>query len=254
MWERKELKAKGKAAFKANYWKCVLVAFILVALVGGGVASSQVGSEPADGVPQEATAFLEEFNAAPEEAQRAIAQSLLAMLAGFTAVGAVISCVINLLVINPLAVGGSRFFLANSAEPAGLGELGYGFKKGYGRVVAGMFLTSLFTFLWSLLLLVPGIIKAYSYRMVPYILADDPSIGGKDAITRSREMMNGQKWNTFVLDLSFLGWWLLACVTLGFAGVFWVSPYIEATNAELYKALKGEPETVEELEAPEAAE
>ena len=250
MWERKELKAKAKAAFKANYWKCVLVAFILMALVGGGVASSSVGG----GDAADASAFSQALADAPEEAQQAIALSLLTVLAGFTVVGSLIGCALMLLVINPLAVGGARFFLANSNAPAGVGELGYGFKKGYGRVVGGMFLMGLFRFLWSLLLVVPGIIKAYSYRMVPYILADDPSIGAKDAITRSREMMDGNKWKAFVLDLSFLGWWLLACVTLGFAGVFWVSPYIEATEAELYKALKGEPETVGELEAPETAE
>lgn len=246
MWTRQELKAKAKAAFKANYWKCVLVAFILIALTSGSAASSRTGGgDPANSVPQESAAFLEEFSAAPEEAQRAIAQSLLAVLAGATAIGAALGCALKLLVVNPLKVGGDRFFLANSAAPAGVGELLHGFKNGYGRVVVGMLLRDLFLGLWSLLLIVPGIIKAYSYRMVPYILADDPDISGKDAITRSREMMDGHKWNTFVLDLSFLGWWLLTGVTLGIAGLFWVGPYVEATNAELYKALKGAPAEAE---------
>ena len=76
--------------------------------------------------------------------------------------------------------------------------------------------------------------------MVPYILADDPTIGGKDAITLSRQMMNGHKWNTFVLDLSFIGWELLSVLTAGLLGLFYVKPYEAATGAELYQVLKNQ--------------
>ena len=64
----------------------------------------------------------------------------------------------------------------------------------------------LYTFLWSLLLLIPGIVKAYEYRMVPYLLADYPELSTEEAFRISREMMNGEKMNTFILDLSFIGW------------------------------------------------
>ena len=228
MWDRKELKANGKAAFKANYWKCVLVALILTALVGGGVAAS--GNRVNDTTEADGTALVEELQNAPKEVIGVIA----AMLVGVF----MVSCVVKLLVFNPLQVGCKRFFLANSDAPAELGELGYGFKNGYGSVVGAMFLRDLFIGLWGLLFVVPGIIKAYSYRMVPYILAENPGIGATEAITRSRQMMDGHKWNTFVLDLSFLGWYFLAALTLGLVNVFWTEPYSEATNAELYKAIR----------------
>ena len=103
-----------------------------------------------------------------------------------------------------------------------------------------MFLQNLFLGLWTLLFIIPGIVKAYSYRMVPYILADNPEMSSTDIITKSREMMNGHKWDAFVLDLSFLGWLILTALTGGILGIFYVYPYIFETNAELYLALKND--------------
>ena len=80
----------------------------------------------------------------------------------------------------------------------------------------------------------PGIVKSYEYRMVPYILAENPGMNRSEAFAISKQMMNGQKWDVFVLDLSFIGWHLLSGITLGIVGIFWVNPYVQATNAELY--------------------
>jgi len=103
-----------------------------------------------------------------------------------------------------------------------------------------MLLYSLFVFLWSLLLIFPGIIKSYSYRMVPYILRDNPDLSATEVITRSREMMDGHKGNAFLLDLSFIGWVLLGVITCGLVMVLWTRPYMENTNAALYLRLKEE--------------
>ena len=100
-----------------------------------------------------------------------------------------------------------------------------------------MFLKNLFIALWTLLFIVPGIIKMYSYRLVPYILKEHPELTGTQAITLSRKMMNGHKADAFVLDLSFLGWILLSALTCGILHIFYVGPYIQATDAELYKAV-----------------
>ena len=83
----------------------------------------------------------------------------------------------------------------------------------------------------------PGIVKSYSYRMVPFLLADHPELSGTETITLSRQMMNGHKWNAFVLDLSFLGWHILSILTLGLLGIFFVNPYQLSTDAELYRVL-----------------
>ena len=81
-------------------------------------------------------------------------------------------------------------------------------------------------------------IKAYSYRLVPFILADDPDMKPNDAILLSRQLMNGNKWKAFVLDLSFILWNILNVFTFGILGVLWVYPYIHSTNAELYLVLR----------------
>ena len=210
MWNRQELKAKGKAAFKANRWKCVLVAFIF-SLVSGGVYSR--------------------FNVSDENTGAIICLSLIA-------------CLLGIFLFNPIRFGCQHFFKKNSAAPAEPGEMGYGFKSNYGNIVLTLFLQALFTVLWSLLFIIPGIVKAYSYRLVPYILSDNPDMQPTEAITKSREMMNGNKWNAFVLDLSFLGWAMLGIITLGIVYVLYTQPYICATDAEIYNKLKGDSEEI----------
>jgi uncharacterized membrane protein len=101
------------------------------------------------------------------------------------------------------------------------------------------FLVGLFTFLWSLLLIVPGIIKACAYSQAMYILAENPGISPMEAINRSKEMMQGHKMEYFLLVLSFFGWALLAPFTLGILCI-WLLPYMQATMANYYRSLKGE--------------
>lgn len=275
MWDRKELKQKGKAAFLANYWKTVLVAFLMTALVLGATAyggssargrldtasessetvdTSLTNDQSIETVEDAIAAIGEATNATPEqidelnqlvdavrndsETQEALL-AILAIIGGVLLLIVLIASLLRLLVFNPLEVGCESFFLRNAEAPAALDELGRGFHP-YWRSVGTLFLRGLFLFLWSLLLIVPGVIKSYSYRMVPYILADDPEIGGMEAITLSRRMMDGQKWKAFVLDLSFLGWLLLSALTLGLLGLFFVNPYRFCTNAELYRTLKAQ--------------
>ena len=92
----------------------------------------------------------------------------------------------------------------------------------------------LFISLWSLLLIIPGIIKSYEYLMVPYILAENPQMDRKEIFEISRRMMDGEKMNAFLLDLSFLGWIFLTVLTCGVAGILYVQPYMMATRTELY--------------------
>ena len=304
MWKRKEVKKRAKASLKANYWRCLLVAIILLAITGtgsglaggmaGGVAGGGVAagsyvpyvtftgpSGPAEADPAEALdpaaagapfelpktgnadvdAALGELSEDPafSAAMNQLASDpdtaglmeqlsrldwndilvIMAVVGGILLVVFVIAFLIQLLLINPLVVGCRYFYAHNSVEKAPLGDLAEGFECGYGHVVGGMFLKDLFLFFWTLLFIIPGIIKSYSYRMVPYILADQPELSATAAITRSRQMMKGNKWRTFVLDLSFILWWLLSFLTLGLVGLFFVHPYYQATNGALYQALKG---------------
>ena len=99
------------------------------------------------------------------------------------------------------------------------------------------FLVGLFTFLWSLLFIIPGIIKSYSYSMSLYVLAENKGKPALECINESKSMTEGHKFDLFVLGLSFLGWALLCVITLGIAAI-WVTPYMAATYANAYNLLK----------------
>ena len=116
--------------------------------------------------------------------------------------------------------------------------MGFVYKKCYGNIVKTMFFKNLYIFLWSLLFVIPGFVKSYEYRMIPYLLAEYPDMAPDEAFRISREMMTGNKWETFVLDLSFFGWNILSAITLGLTGIFYSEPYQMLTNSALYLTLK----------------
>lgn len=104
-------------------------------------------------------------------------------------------------------------------------------------------LITIITLLWSLLLIIPGIVAGYSYSMSYYILLDNPGMSPSDVIRRSKEMMNGHRMDLFILHLTFIGWGLLAILTLGI-GILWLAPYVAASNTAFYLDLKaGEQQT-----------
>lgn len=162
----------------------------------------------------------------------AIAIGILIVLVIF-----VLMLLVDVFIINPFEVGCRRFFIRNLNEPAQIGNIGYGFDNNYRNVAKTMFFRDLFTVLWSLLFIIPGIVKAYEYMMIPYLLADNPQMTKEQAFAESKRMMQGQKWKAFVLDLSFIGWYILSGLTLGILAIFYVSPYVNATHAALYEAL-----------------
>lgn len=147
----------------------------------------------------------------------------------------VLILLVDVFIINPFEVGCRRFFIRNLNEPAQIGNIGYGFDNNYRNVAKTMFFRDLFTVLWSLLFVIPGIVKAYEYMMIPYLLADNPQMTKEQAFAESKRMMQGQKWKAFVLDLSFIGWYILSGLTLGILAIFYVSPYVNATHAALYE-------------------
>ena len=221
MWTRSELKARGKAAFKANYWRCVLIALLLTICIGGislSIGTSYTSSSTDIVNTQAVTVAIN-------------------TVAGIGATLGLIMSLVKILVLNPLEVGSRNFFRKNLYEPASEKEVGTGFHS-WARNAGTLLLRDIFLALWSCLFIIPGLIKFYSYRMVPYILADDPDCGAREAIRRSCEMMKGHKWNTFVLDLSFLGWWILTAFTFGILGLFYVAPYQYSTDAALYESIR----------------
>lgn len=226
-----QLKANGKQLFYKNYWECIAVSLImgLFAVIpnyNGMRVNLEVYGDK-----------LNEFNdiymSSPE-----IRKGFTAALAISTVLGLflmVIGALLKVFLGNVFLVGGNRFFIENRTKKAGVKTVLAPFRSGhYGNVVLTMFLMNLYIALWTMLFIIPGIIKTYEYFMVPYILAENPEMDRRDVFAISKRMMDGEKWNTFVLNLSFLGWALLDLFTCGILGLFFVTPYIHATCAELY--------------------
>lgn len=246
MWTRGDLKNKAKDFLRGNYWKSFLVA-IVIALTGGndnpfmGSGSNSRaagGQEPGIrvnvgdaifGGSSSISNWWLEWVGVPRMVFFSIgtALTLLLLVVGF-----------RIFIGAPLNVGGKTYFLNGVEGEANPVHLAWVFKSSaYLKVVKTMFMRGLYTFLWTLLLIIPGIVKSYAYRMVPYILAEEPHLDADTAIRKSMDMTRGEKMNMFVLDLSFIGWYILGALMLGI-GIFFVHPYYEATYAQLYDTLK----------------
>lgn len=150
---------------------------------------------------------------------------------------------VEVFLLNPITIGLCNAFLAYDRDQTNDNIIESMFKrafdKNYLHKVLGYFLLVLFVELWSLLLVIPGIIKAYAYAMTPFILEEHPEMSAYDAIKYSEKMMMGHKWDLFILGLSFIGWGILACLTFGI-GFLWLTPYMELAYCEFYEDLKAE--------------
>lgn len=220
MWNRAELKMRGNIAFKKNYVSAVVVALLM------GIFGTVSGESSARRVSENSDIYSGNlFNVG----------MITGLLAGIETVVILIVLVAKVFVGNLLKMGGYRFFILNQTAQPGIGTLLDGFRSGhYVNIVLTMFLRDLFTTLWSLLLVVPGIVKHYEYLMVPYIIAENPAMDYKEAFQISKQMMDGEKMEAFIMDLSFLGWYLLSAVTCGLLAIFYVNPYVQASFAEMY--------------------
>ena len=147
-----------------------------------------------------------------------------------------VSWIATLLVSLPLAYGFTVMLLnVVRGSDVQLDTMGEGFKD-YGRILGTMLLSSVYQFLWALLLIVPGIIKGYSYALTPYLLKDHPELKFNAAIEESMRLMSGNKMRLFLLDLSFIGWFLLGIITFGIA-FLWITPYWNTARAAFYEDL-----------------
>lgn len=148
-----------------------------------------------------------------------------------------ISSIVSLAVAGLLGFGTVSFFLKISRnETVTYKELFSKINMCFSYLAISL-LVGLFTALWSLLLIIPGIIAAINYSLVYFVKLDNPELGALEVLRKSKEMMNGHKWDFFVLILSFLGWGILGIFTLGIL-YLWLVPYIQVTYANFYNSLK----------------
>ena len=153
-----------------------------------------------------------------------------------------ICCLITLTFIMPMAYSYTLLFLDFiRGEKEKVHEKIFDCFKNYGKSFGTAFMVGLYTLLWSLLLIIPGIIKSLAYSMTYFISKDHPEYSINECIEASKKMMYGHKWELFVLQLSFIGWFLLCILTLGI-GLLWALSYYQTTFAHYYEELKAETE------------
>ena len=153
---------------------------------------------------------------------------------------------IGLLLTGPLMMGLYYFILSicrNDNQPDGANVLYFFHTERFVRAMLLGLLHALYLFLWTLLFMIPGIVKSYSYRLTYYIAVDCPELTPDECITMSHRLMNGYKWQAFCLDLSFLGWYILGSLCCGI-GVFFVYPYHYAAQANFYLMLREQGDTL----------
>jgi uncharacterized membrane protein len=249
MWTRAELKDKAKTVLRKYYWLSFLV--ILAACILGG---SQHAGSPSFGFNfnsndlenlRSTHPFGVYFNWGNIDVSGSGAISwIMALILGSAAVLDGILVCLALVYAYKIFVGGvietgmDRYFLDAREDRADFAKLFYSFGGGrYTNTVLAIAWRELFLFLWTLLLIIPGIVKSYAYSMIPYIMADNPNMDYRRAMKLSMAMTDGEKWYIFVLQLSFIGWYLLGLLACC-VGVVFVIPYEYATMTELYVVLR----------------
>ncbi|MCD6322271.1 MAG: DUF975 family protein [Clostridiales bacterium] len=210
--ENSEIRAGSRRILTGNWGMAVLVILVYGLITGVGGSSSNSASGDSGW-----------FNG---------------VAAGLIVLGSSFAIAYSILVANVIEYGASITFLKLTREKKITFEYMFSGFKDYGRVVATMFFRNIFIFLWSLLLIIPGIVKSYAYSMTEYLIADNPSLDALSAITKSREMMRGWKGKLFLLDLSLIGWWFLSLFTCGI-GFLWLGSYFKTNRAVFYQELSG---------------
>lgn len=240
MWSRKELKTNAKAALKNYFGKAILAILLTGAIAAAGVTvfyifaiilgvfgSSSTGTYD-DVVNMQDGSFSAEVST----------NNMTEGAAAIFFVLYIILILFMLFVLVPVSVGLYRFFQKSRGVPTPVTEIFVPLKK-FAHIAGVMVVMAIKVYLWSLLFIIPGIIKSYEYFMVPFVLAENPEISRKRAFQISKAMTKGHKWDLFVLQLSFILWELGASITCGLLYIY-LAPYEMATYAEAYYKLKAE--------------
>lgn len=253
MWTRRELKEYAKQFLKKNYWNAFIVCLLVALLSGSGLGTNNADVElelnNTDSIVSEDVLDINSvdlpFSIESDHPVVTLATRRFqapVFLFGFF-VGAIVLAILTIAISYVLQVGQSRFFLRGFDGDVQVKHAFSPFNSDeYVPIVKTQFLKGVYIFFWYLAFLVPGIIKTYEYRFVPYILAENSSLPTREVLELSRKMTHGHKMNIFILDLSFWGWYLLGGLFFGI-GNFFVNPYAEATNARLYTILSGRDES-----------
>ncbi|MDD4075223.1 MAG: DUF975 family protein [Eubacteriales bacterium] len=242
MFTSKEYRGIGRNKLKGHWGLSVLVTFV-AGLLGGtagggsGAAGGSAGSSAGSSVSGTGGAGMD---SAMDGVSQMISENPAVVAAVMGVLGVILLIGLALFIIGAaVELGHNAYYidLCTNREP--------GFDALFSRF--GIFLKALglrfymtlFVSLWTLLFVIPGIIASYRYAMAPYIMAQNPNVGIREAVNRSKEMMAGNKWRLFCLQFSFIGWALVCLLTLG-VGFLWLTPYMQASTAAFYLDVSGQ--------------
>jgi len=168
----------------------------------------------------------------------AIAVLVVIQLIGLIGIIPCVGLIVNLVIAGPILLGVRMFYLKIARQTeVEFGDAFAGFKY-FGNAFVAFLLVMIFTLLWTLLFIIPGIIASFRYALTFFVLADNPEMSGSDAIDRSMTLMKGNKWKLFCLGCRFIGWILLSMLTCGI-GLLWVLPYLQTSMARFYDDVRG---------------
>ena len=211
------IRARARENIRGN-WGVSIAAALIAGLLGGLLTGSGSGSVNLD------AEYMQEFPPV-----------VISLLMAWASVSGILGLV-RFILGGTIQLGYSRFLLGqHDHRDYSFNDLFSQFDR-FGTGFAQKFLRGLYVALWSLLLLIPGIVKSYSYAMTPFILTDHPELTASQAIDASKELMDGYKGDLFWLELTFIGWDLLNALTLGI-GSLWLTPYKNAAHAAFYRQL-----------------
>ncbi len=230
MWKISDLKIQAKTNLKNKYWKAFLVT-LLGLIISGGLTMGGVAARGETN--QESMQRIRMFLTTHPGAFA----MLIVLIVFVGLIGITVSICYSVYIVFPMQVGQKKYFIQNTQEKPEVGVMLFGFDQNHKNIAHVMFRKYLSIFLWSLLFIIPGIIKAFQYITIEYLLAENPNISYQEATSKSKELTTGHKMHIFGLFFSFIGWFILCGFTFGIGFVF-LYPYIEATTAELYNTLK----------------
>lgn len=248
MLKAKDFRAMARDALKGK-WGIAVIAGLLASMLGGvsGGFSFNFETTGDTGSSEELVMLKQLWGSLDEE----MIQMVL-IVAGVVLVVGLAVAALFLVLGSVVGVGYSKFNLdlVDHQPEADVGTL-FRYFKNWKKLTVANLLRGLYVFLWSLLLVIPGIYATYSYAMVDFILAENPELTAREALARSKEMMEGNRWRLFCLEISFIGWSYLCILTLGI-GSLWLTPYMQAATAAFYREISGTAPApaVEVLEEP----
>lgn len=218
MWSCSLLKSNARQALSGRYWRSFWVCFV-VAVLGGGYLTINYSAQDV------------------YDTLRAMPVTTLMIILGASLLASLLAILWSIFFLSPLSIGCCRYFMESRQGGSPFRTLFGIFQTPYLNVVKVQFLTNLKTVIGFFLLLVPGIYWSYCYALVPYLLAENPYLTTTRAMELSKQIMYGEKFHFFMLQLSFIGWDLLCILTFGF-GYYFLAPYKSATYAEFYAAMR----------------